>query len=80
MQIKEELFKKLREKNIGLQVHYIPIKKQPFYKNLGYGKENTPNMNKYYYECFSIPMYPSLNDKEQDYIIDKLLEQSNLFK
>ncbi len=32
----------MREKEIGLQLHYIPINKQPFYKDLGYGNENTP--------------------------------------
>jgi len=69
-----ELFMKMREKNIGLQLHYIPINKQPFYKNLGYGDEITPMMDKYYSECFSLPMYPSLSDEEQEYVIKSLLE------
>ncbi len=71
---KVELFNKMREKNIGLQLHYIPINKQPFYKNLGYGDEKTPIMNKYYDECFSLPMYPSLSEDEQEYVIKNLLE------
>ena len=74
---KEELFKKLREKNIGIQLHYIPINKQPYYKNLGYGDENTSNMDKYYEECFSLPMYPLLSDEEQKYVIKILLEILN---
>ncbi|MCT7486762.1 UDP-4-amino-4,6-dideoxy-N-acetyl-beta-L-altrosamine transaminase [Aliarcobacter cryaerophilus] len=71
---KVELFNKMREKNIGLQLHYIPINKQPFYKNLGYGNEDTPIMNKYYDECFSLPMYSSLSDEEQEYVIKTLFE------
>ena len=71
---KIELFNKMREKNIGLQLHYIPINKQPFYKNLGYGKEPTPIMNRYYDECFSLPMYSSLSNEEQEYVIKTLLE------
>jgi UDP-4-amino-4,6-dideoxy-N-acetyl-beta-L-altrosamine transaminase len=71
---KVELFNKMREKNIGLQLHYIPINKQPYYKSLGYGDENTPVMDKYYKECFSLPMYPLLNDDEQHYVIKSLLE------
>ncbi len=71
---KEELFLKLREKSIGIQLHYIPINKQPYYKNLGYGDENTPVMDKYYEECFSLPMFPKLSDEEQDYVIKVLLE------
>jgi UDP-4-amino-4,6-dideoxy-N-acetyl-beta-L-altrosamine transaminase len=74
---KEEFFMKMREKGIGLQVHYIPINKQPFYKKLGYGKENTPNMDKYYKEVFSIPMYPGLKNKEQKYVIKSLFEVLN---
>ena len=71
---KVELFNKMREKNIGLQLHYIPINKQPYYKSLGYGNEDTPIMDKYYEECFSLPMYPLLNDDEQHYVIKSLLE------
>lgn len=74
---KEELFIKMREKNIGIQLHYIPINKQPFYKELGYGNEDTPNMDKYYEEVFSIPMYPGIKDREQKYIVRNLLEVLN---
>jgi len=71
---KEELFLKLREKDIGIQLHYIPINKQPYYRSLGYGDEKTPMMDKYYEECFSLPMYPRLSDKEQEYVIESLFE------
>lgn len=71
---KAELFNQMREKNIGLQLHYIPINKQPYYVSLGYGQENTPIMEKYYEECFSLPMYPLLSDEEQQYVIESLLE------
>jgi len=74
---KEELFGKLREKNIGIQLHYIPINKQPYYKSLGYGNETTPNMDRYYQECFSLPMYPLLSDEEQEYVIESLMEILN---
>ncbi|WP_418641208.1 UDP-4-amino-4,6-dideoxy-N-acetyl-beta-L-altrosamine transaminase [Sulfurimonas sp. ST-27] len=71
---KVELFNKMREKQIGLQLHYIPINKQPYYEKLGYGNENTPVMDRYYEECFSLPMYPLLSDDEQAYVIETLLE------
>ena len=70
---KEELFNRLREKNIGIQLHYMPINKQPYYKNIGYGNEIIPNMDKYYKECFSLPMYPLLSDDEQKYVIKTLM-------
>ena len=71
---REELFNNLRVKNIGIQLHYIPINKQPYYKSLGYGNEKTPIMDKYYEECFSLPMYPLLSDEEQEYVIDTLIK------
>ena len=74
---KVELFNKMREKNIGLQLHYIPINKQPYYKSLGYGNEDTPIMNIYYDECFSLPMYSSLSNEEQEYVIKTLFEVLN---
>ena len=74
---KVDLFNRLREKNIGIQLHYMPINKQPYYRNLGYGNEKTPNMDKYYDECFSLPMYPLLSDEEQDYVIKTLMEILN---
>lgn len=75
---KLELYTILKEKyNIGLQIHYMPINKQPYYLSLGYGKESTPVMDKYYEECFSLPMYPKLTDDEQKYIIKSLFEVLN---
>jgi len=74
---KEELFIEMRENSIGLQLHYIPINKQPYYKSLGYGDEATPMMDNYYSECFSLPMFPKLSDREQEYIIESLMEVLN---
>ena len=74
---KIDLYKKLQEKNIILQIHYMPINKQPYYKSLGYGNETTPNMDKYYKECFSLPVYPLLTNKEQEYVIKSLFEVLN---
>jgi len=74
---KVDLFNRLRKKNIGIQLHYIPINKQPYYQNLGYGNEKTPVMDKYYDECFSLPMYPKMTEGEQNYVIDTLLEVLN---
>ena len=71
---KEDLFNQLREKNIGIQLHYIPINKQPYYKGLGYGNEVTPVMDNYYEECFSLPMFPKLSNEEQAFVVESLFE------
>ena len=71
---KEALFIQMREKGIGLQLHYIPINKQPYYQSLGYGSEETPVMDQYYQESFSLPIYPSLSSEDQEYVIQSLFE------
>jgi UDP-4-amino-4,6-dideoxy-N-acetyl-beta-L-altrosamine transaminase len=71
---KKEFVLKMREKNIGLQLHYIPINKQPYYKNLGYGNEITPIMDEYYKKAISLPIYPNLSYEEQNYVCEKILE------
>jgi UDP-4-amino-4,6-dideoxy-L-N-acetyl-beta-L-altrosamine transaminase len=70
---KNELINKMRKKNIGLQVHYKPINKQPYYKSLGYGNEKHPIMNQYIDQSISLPMFPLLTNKEQNYVIETLL-------
>jgi len=74
---KEELFIQMKERQIGLQLHYMPINKQPYYKSLGYGEESTPVMDRYYDECFSLPIYTKMSDEEQGYVIENLI---NLLK
>jgi len=71
---KVDLFNRLREKGIGIQLHYIPINKQPYYRELGYGDEFTPVMDKYYEECFSLPLYPKISDEEQECVIKNLMK------
>lgn len=75
---KKEFVLKMREKNIGLQYHYIPINKQPYYQNLGYGNENTPIMDEYYEKAISLPIYPLLSKDEQIYVINSILEICNV--
>lgn len=74
---RNELLLRMREKNIGLQIHYKPINKQTYYKSLGYGDEQTPLMDKYSEQCISLPCYPLLTNKEQEYVIQTLLEILN---
>lgn len=71
---KKDFVLKMREKNIGLQLHYIPINKQAYYRKLGYGKERTPMMDDYYINAISLPIYPNLAIEEQDYICKMILK------
>jgi hypothetical protein len=63
------LYKYLREKNIFAQIHYIPAHLMPYYKNQGYNEGDMPNVETYYKHCLSIPMFPTLTDENQQYVI-----------
>lgn len=70
---RNDFMKNLLKENIGTQVHYIPINKQPYYQKLGYGKEYTPNMDKYYESCLSIPIFPSMSQSDIELVKNKIL-------
>ncbi len=71
---KRALYEKLIKKGVGVQLHYMPINKQPYYRELGYGDEVTPVMDRYFKEAISLPCYPLLSHGEQEYVIEMLLE------
>lgn len=66
------LYDYLRSEQIFAQIHYIPVHLMPFYKNLGWKEGDLPKAETYYSRCISIPMYPSLTDEEQGYVIEKI--------
>jgi UDP-4-amino-4,6-dideoxy-N-acetyl-beta-L-altrosamine transaminase len=70
---RKELYEYLREKNIYCQIHYIPVHLMPYYRQFGYKKGDFPNAEKYYAECLSLPMYPTLKDEEVEYVTDNIL-------
>lgn len=66
------LYNYLREQRIFTQIHYIPCHLMPYYRNRGWKEEDLPNAESYYRHCISLPMYPSLRDEEQEYVIEKI--------
>lgn len=67
------LYDYLREAGIFAQVHYIPCHTHPYYRSLGHQPGDHPRSEAYYNQCLSLPMYPTLTDAEQDYVIEKVL-------
>lgn len=68
------LYDFLRAHQIFAQVHYIPVHTMPFYQSLGFKIGNFPEAEEYYAHCLSLPMFPGLQDEEQDFVIRKVLE------
>jgi UDP-4-amino-4,6-dideoxy-N-acetyl-beta-L-altrosamine transaminase len=68
------VFDELRERQIGVNLHYMPVYLQPYYRRLGFRPGHCPAAERYYAEAVSIPIYPDLEDEQQDYVIACLAE------
>lgn len=71
---RHEVFDKMRQANIGVNVHYIPVYTQPYYQKFGYKKGYCRKAEQYYNRAISLPMYYDLTEEEQSYVITKLAE------
>lgn len=71
---RKEVFDKLRRAGIGVNVHYIPVYKHPYYQKHGYKDYCCPNAEKFYSRAISLPIFPELTKEQQDYVIDKVIE------
>ena len=68
------LYEFLRSKNIFAQVHYVPVHQMPYYEQLGWRFGDFPHAEAYYGRCLSLPLYPTLTDEEQQYVVDGVRE------
>jgi UDP-4-amino-4,6-dideoxy-N-acetyl-beta-L-altrosamine transaminase len=68
------LYDFLRTRNIMAQVHYIPVHLMPYYRDLGWQPGDFPKAEQYYAQCLSLPLFPTLTEAEQDYVIASVKE------
>jgi UDP-4-amino-4,6-dideoxy-N-acetyl-beta-L-altrosamine transaminase len=69
---RKELYNFLHSKGILAQIHYVPVHTMPYYKKIGYLDADLINAEKYYSRCISLPMYPTLSNEEQDFVIEQI--------
>lgn len=69
-----EVFTALRERGIGVNLHYIPVHTQPYYQTMGFTRGDFPEAEKYYREAISLPIYPILKDTDLVNIVEALKE------
>ena len=69
---RKELFDYLRSLNIIVQVHYLPAHLMPYYREFGWKEGDLPHAENYYKHCVSLPMFPTLTNDEQDYVIREI--------
>ena len=68
----QEFFNNLRQRGIGVNLHYIPIYRQPYYSYQNEDYKNFPNSEFYYSRALTIPLYPSISRVDQDKVVDAI--------
>jgi UDP-4-amino-4,6-dideoxy-L-N-acetyl-beta-L-altrosamine transaminase len=71
---KRTAFSKMRERGLGVQVHYIPVYLQPYYQSLGFKKGICLQAEDFYNREVSIPLYPAMKNEDVNYVVEKLFE------
>jgi len=74
---KRSIFSRLKEKGLGVQVHYIPVYLQPYYKGLGYEAGACPAAEDFYEREISIPLYQDMSDADTEQVAERLLSVFN---
>ena len=73
-QQRDGVFASLRDADIGVNIHYIPVHTQPYYRQRGFNEGDFPAAEAYYREALSLPLYPALDETQQDTVVTALRE------
>ena len=69
-----QVFEALRERGIGVNLHYIPVHTQPYYQRMGFGVGDFPEAERYYAEAISLPMFQTMTEAQQDEVVAAMRE------
>ena len=71
---RRQIFDDLRQREIGVNVHYIPVHTQPYYRRMGFKHGDFPAAEQYYREAISLPLFYGLTDAQQDQVVAAVRE------
>ncbi|MFJ7735963.1 UDP-4-amino-4,6-dideoxy-N-acetyl-beta-L-altrosamine transaminase [Lysinibacillus sp. NPDC097287] len=77
---RKKVFEAMREANIGVHVHYIPVYWHSYYEELGYEKGLCPVAEAWYEKALTLPLHPGLTDEQVSYIVETLLKKLETIK
>jgi UDP-4-amino-4,6-dideoxy-N-acetyl-beta-L-altrosamine transaminase len=69
-----EVFDAMRAAGVGVNLHYIPVYRQPYYQRAGYRPQDFPESERYYAEAISLPMYAGLTERDQEHVVTAMRE------
>ncbi len=71
-EVRRRVFEGLRAGGIGVNVHYIPVHRQPYYRSLGFSRLRFPHAERYYAEAITVPMFAALTDGEVEHVVESV--------
>jgi UDP-4-amino-4,6-dideoxy-N-acetyl-beta-L-altrosamine transaminase len=71
---RDRLFKHLRARDIGVNIHYIPVHLQPYYQKMGFKHGDFPQAEAYYQRAITLPLFPQLTEQQQDFVVNCINE------
>lgn len=71
---RREVFERMRAEGIGVNLHYIPVYRQPYYERMGFNADQFPEAERYYAEAITLPIYPGLTFEQQGEVVRRLLK------
>lgn len=71
---RREIFDRLRKSGIGVNVHYIPVYRQPYYRERGYAQDECPQAEAYYESAITLPLFPKMSNDDVETVIDRVKE------
>jgi UDP-4-amino-4,6-dideoxy-N-acetyl-beta-L-altrosamine transaminase len=75
-----EVFRALRAENIGVNVHYIPVTWQPYYRSLGHGPGECPVADAAYEQLLTLPLFPAMTDGDVDDVVQAIDKVVSAFR
>ncbi len=75
--IRRQIFEGLRQAEIGVNVHYIPVHLQPYFQKMGFKPGDFPEAEAYYQEAITLPLFPELTEEQVRFVVDYLNEVLN---
>jgi UDP-4-amino-4,6-dideoxy-N-acetyl-beta-L-altrosamine transaminase len=70
----KQVFDALRERGIGVNLHYIPVHTQPYYQDMGFAEGDFPESERYYREAISLPMFHGMSKVQLDTVVNTLTD------
>lgn len=70
----QQVFAELREAGVGVNLHYMPVYRQPYYEKLGFAAGLCPEAEKYYQEAITLPLFPTMSEEQQNRVVAALTQ------